>query len=288
MLHSVAKILEDSDNSFKSPTGRSSLHEIDAKQQSAIRNETVLKQCDGTTHSADRVTSPGRLDKLLCVINGHFDLSQQCSSSSVLDNGLQKCLDKYGEKMFRNESREWDSKLYQLLPHSFRCFTGGNVYSVSYQDNLSEFVGNQSPARRTNNHFKEASYLGEQDCSTCGNGINVSLVFIFVEASLENSFQSVDVLSPNEASTSCGMLTDSIHQVQSRTSTMPIKPFRLKVLSDSGHYTVKDKELRDICEFARYFKFRRLTMGLTQTQVCLSLNAKEGSAYSQSAICRCD
>lgn len=45
-------------------------------------------------------------------------------------------------------------------------------------------------------------------------------------------------------------------------------------------------DLDDIKEFAKSFKLRRLSMGLTQTQVGQALNIAEGPAYSQSAICR--
>ena len=44
--------------------------------------------------------------------------------------------------------------------------------------------------------------------------------------------------------------------------------------------------LDEIKEFAKQFKSRRLSMGLTQTQVGQALSVAEGPAYSQSAICR--
>ncbi|XP_070623498.1 POU domain, class 6, transcription factor 2 isoform X1 [Erythrolamprus reginae] len=44
--------------------------------------------------------------------------------------------------------------------------------------------------------------------------------------------------------------------------------------------------LEEIREFAKTFKIRRLSLGLTQTQVGQALSATEGPAYSQSAICR--
>uniref|UniRef100_A0A673HUT1 POU domain protein n=1 Tax=Sinocyclocheilus rhinocerous TaxID=307959 RepID=A0A673HUT1_9TELE len=44
--------------------------------------------------------------------------------------------------------------------------------------------------------------------------------------------------------------------------------------------------LEEIREFAKNFKIRRLSLGLTQTQVGQALTAMEGPAYSQSAICR--
>lgn len=44
--------------------------------------------------------------------------------------------------------------------------------------------------------------------------------------------------------------------------------------------------LEEIKEFAKVFKLRRLSLGLTQTQVGQALSITEGPAYSQSAICR--
>ncbi|ESO01159.1 hypothetical protein HELRODRAFT_82279, partial [Helobdella robusta] len=44
--------------------------------------------------------------------------------------------------------------------------------------------------------------------------------------------------------------------------------------------------LDEMREFAKQFKLRRLSLGLTQTQVGQALSITEGPSYSQSAICR--
>ncbi|XP_044142387.1 POU domain, class 6, transcription factor 1 [Bufo gargarizans] len=54
----------------------------------------------------------------------------------------------------------------------------------------------------------------------------------------------------------------------------------------SGTYDEDGINLEEIREFAKDFKIRRLSLGLTQTQVGQALTATEGPAYSQSAICR--
>lgn len=54
----------------------------------------------------------------------------------------------------------------------------------------------------------------------------------------------------------------------------------------SGSYDEDGINLEEIREFAKDFKIRRLSLGLTQTQVGQALTATEGPAYSQSAICR--
>ncbi|XP_038045225.1 POU domain, class 6, transcription factor 1-like isoform X3 [Patiria miniata] len=60
-----------------------------------------------------------------------------------------------------------------------------------------------------------------------------------------------------------------------------------KAVSSLGNTTEVDGiNLEEIKEFAKAFKIRRLSLGLTQTQVGQALSATEGPAYSQSAICR--
>ncbi|VDP57532.1 unnamed protein product [Schistosoma mattheei] len=69
-----------------------------------------------------------------------------------------------------------------------------------------------------------------------------------------------------------------------RTSS---KSQRLKTMIQEKEDRISlNDDLAEIYEFAHLFKLRRLSLGLTQTQVGASLNAKEGPAYSQSAICR--
>ncbi|KAM3185424.1 hypothetical protein ACTXT7_006394 [Hymenolepis weldensis] len=47
-----------------------------------------------------------------------------------------------------------------------------------------------------------------------------------------------------------------------------------------------NEHIEDIRRFARAFKMKRLSLGLTQTQIGRALTAGDGPAYSQSAICR--
>lgn len=58
------------------------------------------------------------------------------------------------------------------------------------------------------------------------------------------------------------------------------------MISESRGNTVDGINLDEIKEFAKAFKLRRLSLGLTQTQVGQALSITEGPAYSQSAICR--
>lgn len=57
-------------------------------------------------------------------------------------------------------------------------------------------------------------------------------------------------------------------------------------ISNTDANIVDGINLEEIKEFAKAFKIRRLSLGLTQTQVGQSLSATEGPSYSQSAICR--
>ncbi|XP_046577193.1 POU domain, class 6, transcription factor 2-like isoform X1 [Haliotis rubra] len=113
-------------------------------------------------------------------------------------------------------------------------------------------------------------------------------------------------LSANPAATSNG-LPPSVSQLLPKKSTVSL-PLTLSapktVLTSNGlptsiselipdtvgnsteSTTVDGINLDEIKEFARQFKIRRLSLGLTQTQVGQALSATEGPAYSQSAICR--
>ncbi|XP_023237263.1 POU domain, class 6, transcription factor 1-like [Centruroides sculpturatus] len=57
-------------------------------------------------------------------------------------------------------------------------------------------------------------------------------------------------------------------------------------ISNTEANVVDGINLEEIKEFAKAFKIRRLSLGLTQTQVGQALSATEGPSYSQSAICR--
>lgn len=57
-------------------------------------------------------------------------------------------------------------------------------------------------------------------------------------------------------------------------------------ISHTAANVVDGIDLEEIKHFAKAFKLRRLSLGLTQTQVGLALTSSEGPSYSQSAICR--
>jgi len=60
----------------------------------------------------------------------------------------------------------------------------------------------------------------------------------------------------------------------------------MTVISADDDTMMDGINLDEIKEFAKAFKLRRLSLGLTQTQVGQALSVTEGPAYSQSAICR--
>ncbi|MED6263731.1 POU domain, class 6, transcription factor 2 [Characodon lateralis] len=78
--------------------------------------------------------------------------------------------------------------------------------------------------------------------------------------------------SSSSTSTSSSSSALSVGQLVSNPQTAPSE--------------VDGVNLEEIREFAKAFKIRRLSLGLTQTQVGQALSAAEGPAYSQSAICR--
>ncbi|XP_063284106.1 POU domain, class 6, transcription factor 1 isoform X2 [Pelobates fuscus] len=90
---------------------------------------------------------------------------------------------------------------------------------------------------------------------------------------------SVVVANPSPATTSTST------QVHINCSEPPTVG-QLVSKQHSGGYDEDGINLEEIREFAKDFKIRRLSLGLTQTQVGQALTATEGPAYSQSAICR--
>lgn len=68
--------------------------------------------------------------------------------------------------------------------------------------------------------------------------------------------------------------------------TLKFHIFSVAPINQTTANTVDGINLEEIKEFAKAFKIRRLSLGLTQTQVGQALSITEGPAYSQSAICR--
>lgn len=84
-----------------------------------------------------------------------------------------------------------------------------------------------------------------------------------------NTLQNKSQLSPPSVSSTTSSLIDTGETINNTEANI-----------------VDGINLEEIKEFAKAFKFRRLSLGLTQTQVGQALSATEGPSYSQSAICR--
>lgn len=114
--------------------------------------------------------------------------------------------------------------------------------------------------------------------------INLNLNFKTDKIQTNHNLNEVDKFDDSdylELQSSCSETTTDQNIFQSNS-----KSLRLKNILQNYKNFKNNEELADIYEFANYFKLRRLSLGLTQTQIGISLNAKEGSVYSQSAICR--
>ncbi|RVE70937.1 hypothetical protein OJAV_G00069660 [Oryzias javanicus] len=103
------------------------------------------------------------------------------------------------------------------------------------------------------------------------------------QASVTTATQSPVVIAPQPS------------MLKTAATHPPMAPINCGELAKVGHLvnnpqqTASSEEginLQEIREFAKNFKIRRLSLGLTQTQVGQALTATEGPAYSQSAICR--
>ncbi|CAG9860233.1 unnamed protein product [Phyllotreta striolata] len=82
--------------------------------------------------------------------------------------------------------------------------------------------------------------------------------------------------SPGPLSPSC---TDS------STADLLVDSPNQPTINQTNSNVVDGINLDEIKDFAKAFKLRRLSLGLTQTQVGQALSVTEGPAYSQSAIC---
>ncbi|XP_051910306.1 POU domain, class 6, transcription factor 2 isoform X3 [Hippocampus zosterae] len=115
-------------------------------------------------------------------------------------------------------------------------------------------------------------------------------------ASSSSSSSSSSLSSSSSSSSQPGLLHmahrhSPLHLASSSSSSTNSSSSALSVgqlVSNPGTAPseVDGVNLEEIREFAKAFKIRRLSLGLTQTQVGQALSAAEGPAYSQSAICR--
>ncbi|XP_028606770.2 POU domain, class 6, transcription factor 2 [Podarcis muralis] len=93
-------------------------------------------------------------------------------------------------------------------------------------------------------------------------------------------------LAHSQASMSQSPVRQASSSSSSSSSSSALSVGQLVSNPQTASSEVDGVNLEEIREFAKAFKIRRLSLGLTQTQVGQALSATEGPAYSQSAICR--
>uniref|UniRef100_A0A8C8SXR8 POU domain protein n=1 Tax=Pelusios castaneus TaxID=367368 RepID=A0A8C8SXR8_9SAUR len=93
-------------------------------------------------------------------------------------------------------------------------------------------------------------------------------------------------LAHSQASVSQSPVRQASSSSSSSSSSSALSVGQLVSNPQTATGEVDGVNLEEIREFAKAFKIRRLSLGLTQTQVGQALSATEGPAYSQSAICR--
>ncbi|XP_071946852.1 uncharacterized protein [Antedon mediterranea] len=164
--------------------------------------------------------------------------------------------------------------------------------------------GHDSPVHVTSNHTLTSQALANAGLSThilpslnSQVGVSQSL-----PSGLNNSLSSVHGLPSQigvgsqliagqmvggQLITSQGTVVSQGVLGQTSVASPSSNPLGNLAVSSLGNTTEVDGiNLEDIKEFAKQFKIRRLSLGLTQTQVGQALSATEGPSYSQSAICR--
>ncbi|XP_031772959.1 POU domain, class 6, transcription factor 1 isoform X6 [Apis florea] len=90
---------------------------------------------------------------------------------------------------------------------------------------------------------------------------------------------------PSGAGVKASVTPSSMHNPKKEEEDLNDSPNQ-PTINEATNNVVDGINLDEIKEFAKVFKFRRLSLGLTQTQVGQALSVTEGPAYSQSAICR--
>ncbi|CAG2166519.1 unnamed protein product [Oppiella nova] len=103
--------------------------------------------------------------------------------------------------------------------------------------------------------------------------------------SIDNNSEiiSTDKVSVQSQTSSPSSSSNNTMEAESTTQcNLPNKD----TISNTDANIVDGINLEEIKDFAKAFKIRRLSLGLTQTQVGQALSATEGPSYSQSAICR--
>lgn len=95
----------------------------------------------------------------------------------------------------------------------------------------------------------------------------------------------------HENSCSCESRTSSLMEPESTmggdaSSHSTIRQIQSNCTAGETPQIVDGVNLQEVREFANAFKTKRLSFGLTQTQVGLALAQSQGPTYSQSAICR--
>ncbi|XP_031772960.1 POU domain, class 6, transcription factor 2 isoform X7 [Apis florea] len=89
---------------------------------------------------------------------------------------------------------------------------------------------------------------------------------------------------PSGAGVKASVTPSSMHNPKKEEEDLNDSPNQ-PTINEATNNVVDGINLDEIKEFAKVFKFRRLSLGLTQTQVGQALSVTEGPAYSQSAIC---
>ncbi|RWS13856.1 POU domain: class 6: transcription factor 1-like protein [Dinothrombium tinctorium] len=197
------------------------------------------------------------------------------------------------------------------------ALTNAQVQSQTVQQSVAPTnlqQGQQVDNEATRLH--EAITENEKDCEGSCQQINqetqVSLSTCNVSTTPQPTVSSTTSHKPNSASVSLSPKNSTPSQsadfnpervsVQSQTSspassssngsgmepestTQNVNTLAITI-SNTDASIVDGVNLEEIKEFARQFKLRRISLGLTQTQVGQALSATEGPSYSQSAICR--
>ncbi|XP_049294000.1 POU domain, class 6, transcription factor 2 isoform X1 [Anopheles funestus] len=212
-----------------------------------------------------------------------------------------------------------DSAINRLgLPSGSELITSKSKLSPAGSSSSGLALPKEQPSTHTHSSVSPLHHHSSSGPSAPGStGRPGSCDLELIEQQQHHRAPSVDDLELDKPST-VGSSSGTVHQLQKRPhhSAASTPPPKLSPAGSAGRLSHSDDDdddasnhefleehpneltinqtncnvvdgidLDDIKEFAKAFKLRRLSLGLTQTQVGQALSVTEGPAYSQSAIC---
>ncbi|KAJ9585940.1 hypothetical protein L9F63_020417 [Diploptera punctata] len=162
------------------------------------------------------------------------------------------------------------------------------VSQTSQQNSASNHQSSQRPSHhQPHNHHYSMTEKHHQNGLLNGTESSLNVINRLAASNSDITITSTHASPQQQAqqqhakSSSSSSSSTSLQHSSNFLADSPNQP----TINQTNSNVVDGINLDEIKEFAKAFKLRRLSLGLTQTQVGQALSITEGPAYSQSAIC---